>query len=96
MVHGTHNAVDDPRNEYILVYINGELSPRQQAKISVFDSGYLVGDGVWAPHWYAGVHRSTGFQPYKSKSEPFPGRLKPLLQTCLPLYRQLADRAIAP
>ena len=47
MIHGTHNAVDDPRNEDVLVYINGELLPRQDAKISVFDSGYLVGDGIW-------------------------------------------------
>ncbi|MDR9418647.1 aminotransferase class IV [Gracilimonas sp.] len=47
MAHGTHNAVPDPRNENILVYINGELHPRNEAKISVFDSGYLVGDGVW-------------------------------------------------
>ena len=47
MVHGTHNAVEDPRNEGILVYINGELHPRHEARISVFDSGYLVGDGVW-------------------------------------------------
>ncbi|MEX2363207.1 MAG: aminotransferase class IV, partial [Balneolaceae bacterium] len=47
MTHGTHNAVDDPRNNDILIYINGELHPRKEAKISVFDSGYLVGDGVW-------------------------------------------------
>ena len=47
MTHGTHNALDDPRNEDILVYINGELLHRNDAKISVFDSGYLVGDGVW-------------------------------------------------
>lgn len=47
MTHGTHNAVEDPRNENILIYINGELLPRKEAKISVFDSGYLVGDGVW-------------------------------------------------
>ncbi|MDZ7808134.1 MAG: aminotransferase class IV [Gracilimonas sp.] len=47
MTHGTHNALDDPRNENILIYINGELKPRPEAKISVFDSGYLVGDGVW-------------------------------------------------
>ncbi|MCW9709211.1 aminotransferase class IV [Fodinibius salsisoli] len=45
--HGTHNAVKDPRNEEVLIYINGELKPREEAKISVFDSGYLVGDGVW-------------------------------------------------
>jgi branched-chain amino acid aminotransferase len=47
MTYGTHNALPDPRNENILVYVNGELLPRNEAKISVFDSGYLVGDGVW-------------------------------------------------
>ena len=46
-VHGTHNAVKDDRNEKILIYVNGELFPRNEAKISVFDSGYLVGDGIW-------------------------------------------------
>ncbi len=46
-VHGTHNALPDDRNDKILIHINGELLPRQDAKISVFDSGYLVGDGIW-------------------------------------------------
>ncbi len=47
MITGTHNAIDDPRNETIKIFVNGELLPRNEAKISVFDSGYLVGDGVW-------------------------------------------------
>ncbi|MCB0225115.1 MAG: aminotransferase class IV, partial [Anaerolineae bacterium] len=47
MIHGTHNALPDPRNESILININGALVPRAEAKISVFDSGFLVGDGVW-------------------------------------------------
>ncbi|WP_299129330.1 aminotransferase class IV [uncultured Winogradskyella sp.] len=47
MVHGTHNALEDSRNDAILISINGELFKRNEAKISVFDSGYLVGDGVW-------------------------------------------------
>lgn len=47
MTHGTHNAVEDARNEDILIYVNGDLLPRKEAKISVFDGGYLVGDGVW-------------------------------------------------
>ncbi len=47
MVHGTHNAVNDDRNEHIKISINGELFDRKDAKISVFDSGYLVGDGIW-------------------------------------------------
>ncbi len=46
MIHGTHNAEPDSRNEDVLISINGELFPRSEAKISVFDSGYLVGDGV--------------------------------------------------
>lgn len=47
MVHGTHNAEADERNANIKIFINGELLPRDDAKISVFDSGYLVGDGIW-------------------------------------------------
>ena len=47
MVHGTHNALEDSRNNDILISINDELFSRNDAKISVFDSGYLVGDGVW-------------------------------------------------
>ena len=43
----THSAVPDPRNANVLIYINGEYFHRDQARISVFDSGYLVGDGVW-------------------------------------------------
>ncbi|MEQ8908588.1 MAG: aminotransferase class IV [Vicingaceae bacterium] len=46
-MQGTHNAVEDPRNEKVKIFINGEFFPRKEAKISVFDSGYLVGDGVW-------------------------------------------------
>jgi branched-chain amino acid aminotransferase len=47
MVHGTHNAEQDERNDEILIFINGAFMKRADAKISVFDSGYLVGDGVW-------------------------------------------------
>ncbi len=47
MVHGTHNAVADERNDHILIYVNGDLVLRNDAKISVFDSGYLIGDGIW-------------------------------------------------
>ncbi|WP_179019214.1 aminotransferase class IV [Winogradskyella forsetii] len=47
MVHGTHNALEDSRNNDILISINDQLFPRNEAKISVFDSGYLVGDGIW-------------------------------------------------
>ncbi len=51
-------------------------------------------DGSWAPYWYASVHRSTGFQPYKPKTTPFPDRLRPLLAECQPLYKQVSALAI--
>jgi branched-chain amino acid aminotransferase len=47
MTHGTHDYDIDPRNEAILISVNGELFPRDEAKVSVFDSGYILGDGVW-------------------------------------------------
>lgn len=43
----THQALRDDRNESVLIYVNGELLPRPDAKVSVFDSAFLVGDGVW-------------------------------------------------
>jgi len=44
---GTHSFDDDPRNAAILIYVNGELVPRDEATVSVFDSGFILGDGVW-------------------------------------------------
>ena len=47
MAKGTHEFEDDPRNQNILIYVNGALYPRTEAKVSVFDSGFVLGDGVW-------------------------------------------------
>ncbi|MCB1473516.1 MAG: aminotransferase class IV [Rhodobiaceae bacterium] len=43
----THDYADDPRNATILIDVNGELKPRAEAVVSVFDSGFILGDGVW-------------------------------------------------
>lgn len=43
----THQAEEDPRNESILVWVNGRLLPRAEAVVSVYDSGFMLGDGVW-------------------------------------------------
>lgn len=51
-------------------------------------------DGVWAHAWYANVHRSTGFAPYRPKQEPLPARLEPLLDECAPLYARLEANAL--
>lgn len=44
---GTQHSADDPRNDHILIHVNGELKPRAEAVVSVFDSGFVLGDGVW-------------------------------------------------
>ena len=41
MAHGTHDFEDDPRNEHIQIWINGELVPRHRAVVSVFDAGFV-------------------------------------------------------
>ncbi|RED18138.1 aminotransferase class IV [Pontivivens insulae] len=43
----THQAEDDPRNADIKVWINGSLKPRAQATVSILDSGFMLGDGIW-------------------------------------------------
>lgn len=47
MAKGTHDSAADARNASILISVNGELKPRDEAKVSVFDSGFVLGDGVW-------------------------------------------------
>jgi len=54
--HGTHDYEDDPRNADVLIYVNGALVPRAQAVVSVFDAGFVLGDGVWEGLRVSGGH----------------------------------------
>ena len=47
VIHGVHEYDDDPRNEAVLIHVNGELKHRADAVVSVFDAGFVLGDGVW-------------------------------------------------
>ncbi len=47
MAHGTHDHVHDERNASIIIRINDDLVPRDRAVVSVFDSGFMLGDGIW-------------------------------------------------
>lgn len=44
---GSQDFARDPRNEKVLIYVNGALVPRAEAKVSVFDAGFVLGDGIW-------------------------------------------------
>ncbi len=56
MAHGTHDHAEDPRNADVLVWVNGDLLPRDRAVVSVFDSGFVLGDGVWEGLRVSGGH----------------------------------------
>jgi branched-chain amino acid aminotransferase len=43
----THDSEDDPRNESVLAWVNGELVPAREASVSIYDSGFMLGDGIW-------------------------------------------------
>lgn len=58
-----------------------------------WDAGPIPEDGVWAPHWYHAVHKSTGFAPYCAKKE-FPKHLESLYAECAPWYEKLFANAI--
>ncbi len=58
-----------------------------------WEPGARPEDGVWAPHWYHAVHKSTGFAPYTPKTG-FPDRLLPLLEVCSPWYEKLYEHAL--
>ncbi len=47
MTNTTHDALEDPRNADIKIYVNGEIVHRDDAKVSVYDSGFMLGDGMW-------------------------------------------------
>ena len=76
----------------------GELCRRleigfDEAMLS-WEPGPRPEDGIWARHWYANVHRSKGFEPYRPKRATFPRELEPLLAECAPRYERLVARAI--
>lgn len=43
----THDAEHDPRNDAVLIHVNGQLVPKDEAVVSVYDSGFMLGDGMW-------------------------------------------------
>ncbi len=82
----------DPRR--VLELLCGRLGLAFDEAMLSWSAGGRPEDGVWAPHWYRNVHRSTGFRPYRPKNESFPIRLRPLLEECRPLYDKLYRMAI--
>lgn len=59
-----------------------------------WSAGSRPEDGVWAPYWYANVHKSTGFQAYKEKSYELSPELEAIAERCQTLYEELLEKAL--
>jgi branched-chain amino acid aminotransferase len=70
-VETTHSAEDDPRNADIHIYVDGVLKHRDDAKVSVYDSGFMLGDGMW-----------EGMRLYNSKWAFFDDHMDRLFDSC--------------
>jgi hypothetical protein len=80
--------------EGVLAALCARLGLAFDPAMLAWEPGPRPEDGVWAPHWYANVHRSRGFDVHRAKTGPFPARLEPLLAECLPHYRELHAAAL--
>lgn len=86
--------LSDPRS--VLGQLCEQLGLQFDVSMLSWEAGGNAADGVWAPYWYGNVHRSTGFAPYRPKSEPFPAELEDVLAACSEHYDVLHRDAISP
>jgi len=86
------DVLEDP--EGMLTALCERVGVRFDPSMLSWPAGPRDTDGVWAPHWYAAVERSTGFQPYRPKNETAPERLHDVLDECQGYYRRLYDRRL--
>ncbi len=80
--------------ERVLRALCGALELTFEPAMLSWPEGPKPEDGVWAKYWYENVHTTTGFAPYRAKTDPFPEHLKPLLEACAPLYEKLKSHAL--
>jgi len=87
LVVDSKDVLLDPKKKLgqLCEYLGISFDPAMLA----WDAGPRPEDGIWAEHWYHNVHRSTGFNAYKPKTEPFPKHLKALLKECEKAYEEL-------
>ena len=80
-------ALADPQR--MLTLLCGALGLAFSASMLAWEPGLRPTDGVWAPHWYDSVARTTGFGSYPEKDEQVPDSLQGVLGECEEYYQQL-------
>ena len=83
----SQDVLEDPRGTLIML-CEAVAVPFSEQMLS-WPPGRRDSDGVWAPHWYAAVEKSTGFAPYRPKNEQPPPQLQDLLAQAQDAYQEL-------
>ena len=97
--YGTLKAIIEARElllnpEEVLKTLCARLELDFEPGMLQWEAGPRPEDGIWAPHWYGNVHRSTGFQPYAHKEINLTSEQEALATACMPYYQQLFREAI--
>lgn len=93
VVIDSRTLLQDPR--HVLSELCRRLDLDFDDVMLTWPSGPKPEDGVWAEHWYDGVHRSSGWQPWVAKGVELLADLRPVLDEALPLYERLTPYAIS-
>jgi len=92
VVVDSRSLLDDPQR--VLIELCRSLDLDWDPAMLSWPAGPKPEDGVWAPHWYARLHTTTGFEPYAPKTDPFPHELEALYEQCAPLYAHLKKYSV--
>jgi len=92
MVIDSREILQDPEKR--LIELCRHLGITFDKKMLSWEAGPRPEDGIWAKHWYHNVHKSTGFQPYEPKTDPFPEHLRKLLKECTEVYEELINQSV--
>jgi hypothetical protein len=82
----------DPRSQ--LERLCAQLGVAFSERMLHWPAGPRASDGVWAPHWYAAVWKSTGFEPWRKRHVQLDGAARQAADACLPAYQALLRHAI--
>ena len=82
--------------ESVLKQLCARLELKFEPSMLQWEAGPKPYDGIWAPHWYANVHRSTGFEKQTTSDRPLPAELQPLYQNAAAYYQKLLHHALKP
>lgn len=82
--------------ESVLRQICEKTGIKFEKEMLQWKAGPKAYDGIWAPHWYANVHRSTGFEKQATSDRPLPKKLESLYETASIYYNKLLQHALKP